>query len=101
MVVYEIEISRAALEELAALRAFDEKRILEAIERQLTFAPTSPTRNRKLLAGAVPRFEAVPPIWELRLGEYRVFYDVSEADLKVYVRAVRRKPPHKTLEEIL
>jgi mRNA-degrading endonuclease RelE of RelBE toxin-antitoxin system len=43
----------------------------------------------------------VQPVWELRVGEYRVFYDVDEVGGQVVVRAVRRKPPHKTTEEIL
>jgi hypothetical protein len=34
-------------------------------------------------------------------GEYRVFYDIQEAEETVKVRAVRHKPPHKTTEEIL
>ncbi len=54
-----------------------------------------------MLEGLAPSFEAVPPIWELRVGEYRIFYDVDEDEKKVYVRAIRRKPPHKTTEEIL
>jgi len=41
------------------------------------------------------------PVWELRINEYRVFYDVDDAAKQVVVRAVRRKPPHKTTEEIL
>ena len=49
----------------------------------------------------VPPWTAEPPIWELRVGDYRVFYDVSEADITVYVRAIRVKPPGKTTEEIL
>lgn len=39
--------------------------------------------------------------WELRVGEYRVFYDVQEQARLVTVRAIRLKPPHKTTEEIL
>jgi mRNA-degrading endonuclease RelE of RelBE toxin-antitoxin system len=35
------------------------------------------------------------------VGEYRVFYDVGEVERVVYVRAIRRKPPHRTTEEIL
>jgi len=30
-----------------------------------------------------------------------VFYDVDEEKMTVHVRAVRRKPPHRTTEEIL
>jgi mRNA-degrading endonuclease RelE of RelBE toxin-antitoxin system len=43
----------------------------------------------------------VPPVWELRLDEDRVFYDVDETEKTVKVRAVRHKPPHKTTEEIV
>jgi mRNA-degrading endonuclease RelE of RelBE toxin-antitoxin system len=49
----------------------------------------------------VPPWEHVEPVWELRIGEYRVFYDVNEEDLTVAIRAIRHKPPHKTTEEIL
>lgn len=99
--VYQIEISDGALDELAALRAFDENRVLEAIEKQLSHEPNVETRNRKILVGVTPPFEAVLPVWELRVEQYRVFYDVSDENKKVYVRSVREKPPHKALEEIL
>ena len=49
----------------------------------------------------IPPWDAVPPIWELRVGEYRVFYDVSEEEKTVYVRAIRKKPQGKRTEEIL
>jgi len=38
---------------------------------------------------------------ERRVGDWRVFYDVDGEERRVYVRAVRRKPPHRTTEEIL
>lgn len=99
--VFAIEIGQGALKELGELRAFDGRRILTAIERELSHEPTKATKQRKILPDLEPPFEVVPPIWELRVGEYRVFYDVNEKEKKVYVRAVRRKPPHKTTEEIL
>lgn len=83
------------------MRPFDRKPVLAAIERQLTTEPAVEGRNRKQLVNLVPPFEATPPVWELRVGEFRVFYDVDEARKKVVIRAVRRKPPHKTTEEIL
>lgn len=52
------------------------------------------TRNRKLLEPLVPDFEAVPPIWELRVGDYRIFYDVCEEEKIVYIRAVRYCAEH-------
>lgn len=99
--MYRIEISRAAAEDLAGLRAYDRAAIAQGIWEQLLYEPSKPARNRKLLAGQEVPFEAVPPVWELRVGEYRVFYDVDEPGRVVYVRAIRHKPPHKTTEEIL
>jgi hypothetical protein len=52
------------------------------------------------LAGLIPPFEAVAPVWQLSVGEHRIFYDVSADAEKVHVRAVRRKPAHRTTEEI-
>jgi mRNA-degrading endonuclease RelE of RelBE toxin-antitoxin system len=49
----------------------------------------------------IPPWVAEPPVWELRAGSYRIFYDVSPEDRTVYVRAIREKPPEKTTEEIL
>jgi mRNA-degrading endonuclease RelE of RelBE toxin-antitoxin system len=99
--VYEIEIGDGALEEMGKLRAFEGRKMFAAIEEQLTREPAVATWHRKMLPGLKPPFEAVPPVWELSVGEYRVFYDVNEEEKRVHVRAVRHKPPHKTTEEIL
>ena len=99
--MYEIEFAPSVAEDLSEVRAFDRAPIMNAIEELLTHEPTVPTRHRKLLPDLESSFEGVPPIWELRVGEFRVFYDVAEEEKKVYVRAVRRKPPHKTTEETL
>lgn len=99
--MYEVVFSEGVEKDLKRIRGYDRNLVLAAIEGQLIYSPEVETRNRKLLVNLVPSFEAVPPIWELRVGEYRVFYDVDEEDRKVYVRAVRRKPRHKTAEEIL
>jgi len=101
MGVYEIRFSEDVEKDLKKLSAYHRRVLLDAIELQLRAEPTAETRNRKQLASLVPPRTAEPPIWELRVGEYRVFYDVSEEDPVVYVRAIRRKPPGKTTEEIL
>lgn len=75
---YEIEIADLAAEELKDIRLFDRRRVVDAIRNQLAHQPTVATTNRKRLQSAVPEFEHTPPIWELRVGEYRVFYDVDE-----------------------
>lgn len=83
------------------MRAFDRSRLLDRVEEQLSQQPAQETRNKKMLPGLKPPWDAVLPVWELRVGEYRVFYDVDDGQQRVMVRAIRLKPPHKTTEEIL
>lgn len=96
----EIRASEDVEVDLRGIKAYYRERILDAVEEQLSHEPNVETKNRKILVSLVPPFETVPPVWELRVGDYRVFYDVDEQAEIVYVRAVRRKPPHKTIEEI-
>jgi len=98
---FKIEVARSAAAELKGLRPFDRKRLLDEMEKHLTHEPTVITRNRKCLGPLPAGFEHIPPIWELRAGEYRVFYDVDAQAEKVFVRAVRRKEPHQTTEDIV
>src|SRR5579884_4146381 len=97
---YTVRVTRSAEQELRAIRAYDRRRIVDEIEGQLAHQPTVETRNRKQVPAASPGFEHVPPLWELRVGEYRVFYDVSAEESTVSVRAVRHKGPGQTTEEI-
>jgi mRNA-degrading endonuclease RelE of RelBE toxin-antitoxin system len=98
---HEIEIADLAIEELRSIRTADRRRIVDQIHQQLEYQPAVPTRNRKCLVGAVPDFEYVPPLWELRVGKYRVFYDVDEVDEVVHVRAVRVKGKGQTTKDII
>ena len=75
--------------------------ISDAIDDQLAHQPAVATRNRKPLPGLVAPFEHVPPIWELRVGDWRVFYDVDQRERLVVVRAIRAKASGQTTEEIL
>lgn len=81
--------------------AYDRKRVLDRIEEELRHQPTRETRNKKPIFGLQPPWDHEEAIWELRIGEFRVFYDVEESQSLVTVRAIRRKPPHKTTEDIL
>ena len=93
--------AKGVVNDFQRMRAYDRKRIIEAMENQLRDEPNQPSRNRKILVNLIPPWTAELPVWELRVGEYRVFYDVSEEDQIVYVRAVRKKPAGRTTEEIL
>jgi len=98
---YEIEIGRSAHNELKAIKPYYRRQIVDAIDEQLTDQPMLETRNRKPLPGAKPDFEHIPPLWELRVAGFRVFYDVESDESLVIVRAVREKPLHATTEELL
>ena len=99
--MYEIEYVEGVADDLKKLGVGQRKRILDSIDENLKYEPTRQTRNRKILVGLIPPWEYIEPVWELRVGEYRVFYDVDEEASAVVVRAIRHKPPHKTTEEIL
>jgi len=100
-VAFVIQIVPSALEELKGVKVFYRRQIADAIDEQLSNQPTGATRNRKVLAVSEASFAFEPPLWELRVGDFRVFYDVDEESQTVYVRAVRDKPPHATTEEVL
>jgi mRNA-degrading endonuclease RelE of RelBE toxin-antitoxin system len=97
---YAILVHELAAKELEGLRVFDHRRIVDAIEEQLLHQPLVTTKRRKCLESLQPRFEHVPPVWELRVGAYRVFYDVDAANSRVHVRAIRHKGVTQTTEDI-
>jgi mRNA-degrading endonuclease RelE of RelBE toxin-antitoxin system len=101
MGVYRLRFARDVVADLKKLTAYHRRLIVDTMEEQLGAEPTRSTRNRKMLVNLVPPWTAEPPIWELRVGEHRIFYDVSEAERIVYVRAIRRKPRGRRTEEIL
>ena len=83
--MYQIVFTPEATDDLAGMRKFDLRRIVEEIESQLTDEPVRETRNRKRLR---PNQLAE---WELRVDNFRVFYDVDEAEATAKVVAVGHK----------
>lgn len=99
--MYRIEYAESVAEDLNDLRAFDRTKLLDHVERKLTSDPARSSRNQKVVVGLQPPWDHEEPLWQLRIDEFRVFYDIDETAMRVIVRAIRRKPPHKTTEEIL
>jgi mRNA-degrading endonuclease RelE of RelBE toxin-antitoxin system len=99
--VYRITYSWSVADDLKRLPAHLRSGILDQIEVQLRHEPTRQTRNRKIIVGLIPSWGPVEPVWELRIGHHRVFYDVDDEEQTVTIRAIRHKPPQKTTEEIL
>ncbi len=87
--MYEIEYTAEALDDLEALRKFEQKQVMDEIDTQLKHEPSVETRNRKRLR---PNDIAE---WELRVVRFRVFYDVREEVKIVKVEAIGYKEGNK------
>jgi mRNA interferase RelE/StbE len=70
---YAIRYSNEAVEQLKKLRGFDRTAILDQLEQILSVNPTMASKSR------IKRLrEPAPTQYRLRVGEFRVFYDVQE-----------------------
>ena len=98
---FELIVAPSAVREMNEFKPFVRRQIRDSIVQQLPYEPTKPARNRKILSVEDASFDFSPPLWELRIGDYRVFYDVDLDEEVVYVRSVRLKPPHHTTDEVL
>jgi mRNA-degrading endonuclease RelE of RelBE toxin-antitoxin system len=98
--VFIIRYEEAAAHDLRTVRVHEAQRIVDEVEAQLTREPMKSSRRKKLLEGLVPPWDAVRPVWQLRIGDFRVFSDVDEDRRTVIVRAIRRKGT-KTTGEVL
>ena len=87
--MFQLALTPEAAEDLRSLRKYDQQQIITAIEAQLAHEPTQETRNRKRLR---PNQLAE---WELRVGAFRVFYDVDEANAVVKIEAFGYKEGNK------
>lgn len=83
MQTYTITYTEEALGDLQYFRKPERQFILDEIDRQLSYEPTVVTKNRKQL-----RPNQLGE-WELRIGKYRIFYDVIEHDGTEVVRIVK------------
>jgi mRNA-degrading endonuclease RelE of RelBE toxin-antitoxin system len=91
---FRIEYVASAVDDIKGLRAFDRAKIIEAIDRHLTSAPSQPSRSR------IKRM--TQPFWSqfrLRVDDLRVYYDVDETDRHVTVLRVLRKGSSPTPEQ--
>ncbi len=100
-IMFTIQYAEGVYVDLKELSAKERATILDNMDEQLQHEPNKETRNKKMMPGLKPPWEYEEPLWELRIGEYRVFYDLNEETKRVTIRAIRQKPPHKQTEDIL
>ncbi len=87
--MYEIEYTQGAIDDLRYFRKHEQRIIVEAIDSSLRYEPTVETRQRKHMRPN-PLGE-----WELRIGEFRVLYDVAEKIKIVEIERIGQKRGNK------
>ena len=92
---FEIEVTEEAESDLDALKPFYRREILDAIELHLRRTPESVSRSRiKRLTGLES------PGYRLRVGEFRVFYDVDSHERQVTIlRVINKEQALRYLQE--
>ena len=90
-ILYQVE----AEEDLRRVRAFDRVRILDDVERHLSEEPHRMGGHRRPL-----RLPGRHPIFQLTVGDYRVFYDVDVSRQQVIIRHMHAKG-RMHIEEVL
>ena len=83
--MFEIEFTPEAIDDLKSFRKSEQQAVFDQINEQLFYEPMADTRNRKKL-----RSNDVAE-YELRVGKFRVFYDVDEPTKTVKIEAVGYK----------
>ena len=75
---FEIVLAPGAVQDLRNLRAFERGQVRDAIEEFLRHAPTRVSQSR------IKRLQRLrQPQFRLRVGNIRVFYDVTETTVQV------------------
>jgi mRNA-degrading endonuclease RelE of RelBE toxin-antitoxin system len=69
--MYDVEFTSEAIEDVKSFRKSEQQTIISGIDTQLKYEPTVETRNR------FPMRPNDVAEWELRIGKYRVFYNVE------------------------
>jgi mRNA-degrading endonuclease RelE of RelBE toxin-antitoxin system len=90
---FEIFLAPEAIKDLRALKASMRSTVRDALETHLRYEPTKTSRSRiKRLRGLAQ------PQYRLRIGEIRVFYDVSAESVEI-LAIVPKSEAAKWLEQ--
>ena len=79
--MYDIAYTEQAVADLHWFKKHEQNIIIDGIEQRLRYEPTQPNRNRKMLR------RNATAAWELRIGNFRMLYDV---DVHVRIVAIKR-----------
>lgn len=83
--MYRIDYTPQAIGDLKIFKKHEQKQIVDGIDVQLRYEPTVETRNRKRTRpNSIAR-------WELRIGAFRVFYNVESQVSIVEIQRIGQK----------
>jgi mRNA-degrading endonuclease RelE of RelBE toxin-antitoxin system len=83
---FEVEVTEEAETDLDSIKPFYRKQILDAMDTHLCYAPERTSRSR------IKRLRSVDsPGYRLRVGDFRVFYDVDMQERCVTILRVLSK----------
>jgi len=85
---YALDFTKQASQHIELLEAGEKTLVFDAIDRHVTYEPTTRTRNRKPMSRDKEMYIAP---WELRVRDLRVYYGVKESDRIVVIVAVGKK----------
>ncbi len=75
---YEILLAPEAVNDLKSLSARNRSTVRDAIEKHLRYEPDKISRSR------IKRLQGIAkPQYRLRVGEFRIFFDVAEGSVEV------------------
>jgi mRNA-degrading endonuclease RelE of RelBE toxin-antitoxin system len=83
--MYTIEFTQQAIDDLRWFNKYEQSQVLDGIDQQLRYEPVVETRNRKRL-----RQNTIAD-WELRMGIFRVLYNVDEQISVVGIQRIGEK----------
>jgi mRNA-degrading endonuclease RelE of RelBE toxin-antitoxin system len=90
---HQVVLAPAAVSEYRKLRAYDRAQVRDAIEQHLRFEPTRTSKSGiKRLRGLAKSQ------YRLRVGEVRIFYDVTETSVEI-LAIVSKNQAQAWLEE--
>jgi mRNA interferase RelE/StbE len=91
---YEIILAPEAVQDLRRLRAYDRAIVRDGLETHLRHEPTKASKAR------IKRLRRlVRPQYRLRLGDWRVFYDVSASEVQI-LAVVTKSEVEQWLQEV-
>lgn len=85
MAAYNIEVNEESKEDLNYYTVAERKIVVSQIRVQLEDQPSTETRNRKKLR------DNPMATWELRIGKFRIFYEVDDSTHLVTIVVVGHK----------